>query len=565
MGSRRRLGVACLLALVVAACNGSETGSTTTSTTVFPAGTTVPPPTTTTSVPDPCNDVFCVVYQIRPEATWSDGIPVTSADFVFTYETIVDPVDGLAEPVGYDRITDVAVIDDKTVLFAFSEVFGPWKNLFPAVLPAHVMADGYVPELAYTTTAGPFVLDELREDGSMVLTRSPVYWSDTDPLSGLPVGDVGEIQFVPSLSVRESFSRLEGGELDFINPRPLDWMILEAQELEDVVFDVGSSAFWEHIDFNHDDPLLGQVWVREVISIAIDRQALLDETQRRIDPDGRPLDNTFWMTGSSAYERHFDDVFDPEGATQILEDRQCDLGEDGVYSCQGRRMSFTWATTVGDADRERVFELVSGYLGNIGIELIPLLMTPSRLFSAEVFFGGPEVWQIMNFSWKASADPHLANSTYYCEGNAPSGFGTLNVNRYCRSTVENLVRSTDSLIDEQARIAAYNQADELYLSDLAIIPLYQKPSLGMWSSSLIGPELNPSRSTDLWNVGAWSGKDTVVIAVEGEPRLGNPLLVPDDEMAMLRAPLLSGAYGVDSDLDYVPVLVEGAELVVRGP
>jgi ABC-type transport system substrate-binding protein len=271
------------------------------------------------------------------------------------------------------------------------------------------------------------------------------------------------------------------------------------------------------------------------------------------------------MSGSTAYESHFEDDFDLDRAERILVDRFCELGDDGIYSCQGRRMSFKWATTVGDDDRERVFELASESLKQIGIELVPLFMTPSRLFSSEVFFGGPDVWQIMSFSWKASADPYQANSTYYCEGDAPSGFGDLNVNRYCDREVETLVRSTDTLVEESDRVAAYNEADNLYLSDLAIIPLYQKPSFAVWTSTLTGPQLNPSRSTDLWNVGAWSGQETVVIAVQGEPRLGNPILAPVDEMAIIRSPMLSGAFGVTPDLEYVPVLVEDVELIVETP
>lgn len=565
MGSRLHILVACVLALAVVACNGGEAESSTTTTAEPLITNTSPPPTTTTTEPDPCTDVFCVVYQIRPEAMWSDGTPVTAADFVFTYETLMNPVDGPSDLTGYDLITDAVVIDEKTALFAFSELFGPWKNLFPTILPVHVMTGGYDEELAYTTTAGPFVSAGVAEDGSLVLVRNSQYWSDVEPISGQSLGNVRELKFEPTLSIRESFGRLEDGELDYMNPRPLDWMVVEAAEIELASYQLGAGPFWEHIDFNHDDPLLSQIWVREAITLAIDRQAMLDETLRRIAPNAQPLDNTFWMSGSSAYSSHFEDEFDPEQAEQILIDRFCERGDDGIYSCQGRRMSFTWATTVGDDDRERVFELASESLEQIGIELVPLFMTPSRLFSTDVFFGGPDIWQIMSFSWKAAADPYLANSTYYCEGNAPSGFGDLNVNRYCDSDVETLIRSTDSLVDEADRVAAYNEADDLYLGDLAIIPLYQKPSFAVWTSTLTGPELNPSRSTDLWNVGAWSGQDVVVIAVQGEPSLGNPILPADEEMAIIRSPLLSGAYGVTPDLDYVPVLVEDAELIVRAP
>src|ERR1700682_4083566 len=34
---------------------------------------------------------FTVSCTIRPDAKWSDNVPITSADFKFTYDTIMDP------------------------------------------------------------------------------------------------------------------------------------------------------------------------------------------------------------------------------------------------------------------------------------------------------------------------------------------------------------------------------------------------------------------------------------------------------------------------------------------
>ena len=36
---------------------------------------------------------FTLTYYVRPEARWSDGVPVTAADFVFTHDAIVRHAD----------------------------------------------------------------------------------------------------------------------------------------------------------------------------------------------------------------------------------------------------------------------------------------------------------------------------------------------------------------------------------------------------------------------------------------------------------------------------------------
>ncbi|MEE9178415.1 MAG: ABC transporter substrate-binding protein [Acidimicrobiia bacterium] len=555
-----------VLFLVLAACAQSQAEPPTTSTTATVPVTTTPPPlVTTTTEDDPCPDAFCVVYHIRPEAKWSDDTPVTAGDFVYTHEVMVDLLNGAAAGTGHDLITGSEVIDDKTVLFAFSRVYGPWQTLFEVVLPRHVLAgdDSGIPmERALTTTSGPFVLHDVVEGDRIILRRNPRYWATNDPLSNSPLGDVGEIHFVYPESVRNMLRDLEDGEIDLINPRPLDWIVDEVGDIEEVTHQLGPGPFWDHIDFNHDDPLLSQKWVREAISLAIDREALLDGTVRTVDPEAPALDSTVWMVDSVNYQSNFEDRYNLEVAEQILLDHFCERGDDDIYSCQGRRMSFVWATTLGDEFRETHFELARATLEAIGVELVGDFMTPSDLFSSEVFFGGPDVWQIINFSWKAAADPHLANSTYFCDGAAPNGFGALNVNRYCNEDVDSLVRSTDGIADSGQRVRAYIDADTAYLNDLALIPLYQKPAFLAWNTALIGPELNVSRSTDLWNVAAWSGKEIIVIALGSEPESLNPLMLHESDTALVLAAMFSGAFGVDPNLDFKPVLIESAETLV---
>ncbi len=84
-------------------------------------------------------DPFSVTYSIRPDAVWSDGVPVTARDFEFTWQTVVNPQWQIAVREGYEKITRAEIIDSKTVRFGFSEPYGHWRLLFVrgGVLPAH--------------------------------------------------------------------------------------------------------------------------------------------------------------------------------------------------------------------------------------------------------------------------------------------------------------------------------------------------------------------------------------------------------------------------------------------
>ena len=104
-----------VLALVAAACGGdtatttTEGGATTTEAPSEPTTTAAPPSTVTGE----CPDAFCVKYNIHPDAAWADGTPVSADDFVFTYETIINPVLDITTTEGYDQITGYEIVDDK--------------------------------------------------------------------------------------------------------------------------------------------------------------------------------------------------------------------------------------------------------------------------------------------------------------------------------------------------------------------------------------------------------------------------------------------------------------------
>ena len=67
-----------------------------------------------------------------------------------------------------------------------------------------------------------------------------------------------------------------------------------------------------------------------------------------------------------------------------------------------------------------------------------------------------------------------------------NGFGELNFFRYCDEEVDALIRQTDVIVDPDERAAIYNQADELWLGAVPMIPMYQRPTLLAWDSVIQG-------------------------------------------------------------------------------
>lgn len=500
----------------------------------------------TTTVTE-CPTEFCVVYSIHPEARWSDGVPVTSEDFVYSADLLA--ASGVP---GHDLVRSVTTPDRTTAVVALDAAYGSWRGLFPRVFRS---GGPLIGDPSGIESTGPFNFAGWQEGDSLVLERNERWWVDQDPLSGDPVGDVSEVTVVFIADPAAMVAALAADQVDVIAARPDPATIASLETLEGVEYAVAPGPFWEHIDFHHEDQMLAQFWVRRAIALAINRERILDETVRLIDPSATTLDNTVWMTGTPYYEPHYDIGFDPAGAEQILEENGCDRGDDGVQVCDGTRLSFLWSTTDDDPARRATLDLVRADLEAIGVELVAAFVSPSELASRDFLFGGPERWQMINFSWRARPDPAGANATYYCGGES------LNVSRYCSEEVESLIRSTDSIVDPDQRAAVYNEADRIYLEDLAVIPLYQKPVMMAWRAGLSGPAPNYTFASDLWNVGTWRGQESIVMAIPSEPDTLNPVSTGDDSANLVLGSMLYGAFGMDPAHQTLPVLVDSVELI----
>jgi peptide/nickel transport system substrate-binding protein len=507
--------------------------------------------------------VMSVTYNIHPDAMWSDGIPVTADDFAFTQDTIMNEEWNITSRSGHDQIVNYEVVDAKTFRADFPAVFAPWQSIFTEILPKHALegADfNTVWNDEITVGSGPFKFDSWTKDQNIKLVRNENFWRDTF-IDGTPVGDVQTI-IIPFIEDSQTqVQALRGREIDMMYPQPQLDLVEQVAALDGVTSEAGAGPVWEHFDFNHSDPLLAQAFIRQAIAMGIDRASIVEAIIQPLAPGIEVLNNTIWMGNSAAYEDHFSQFgYNPEGAVALLEENGCTMGGGGLYECDGAPLTFTWTTTAGNEARELQFEIAQANLADIGIEVTPAFGPASEVFADDSFYGDSDVWQIFNFAWVGSPDPFGGNTLYYCEGDAPSGFGDLNNLRYCNEEVDALVKSTDGLVDPVERAAVYNEADKIWLENAAQIPLYQKPTFFAWYSDIVGPKDNATQTGPMWNVETWTGVDTVVFGADQQPLIMNDNLADGNMFAngLIVTSLMQGAYLITPDFEYVPNLIEDA-------
>ena len=447
--------------------------------------------------PEVTDDPFTVTYKLKEEAQWSDGKPITAEDVIFTQETIMNEKWTITDRSGHDQVTKTEALDDKTVKFTFKKPYAPWRTLFStsggAILPKHELEGKNFNKVwndEITASSGPFEFDGWDKGQQVTLKRNENWWNGKASL------DEVVIKFYPDSNTQ--VQALKAGEVDMFYPQPQLDLVEQVDEIEGIETDVNSGTVWEHIDFNNQTPPLDKVYVRKAIAMAIDREAIVEQFIKPLNPEGAALNNVVWMPNQEFYQDNWSSEipYDPEAAEKLLTDNGCK--KDGeVYSCDGEKLEFDYATTSGNELRELQLEVVQSQLAEIGIKINANIDDPAVVFS-EKFMTSKDAWDMFNFAWVGSPDPVGGNPSWMCDS-PPS----INPSKYCNPEVDKLLEKTDTLVDPAERAEVWNEADALMAKDVPTVPLYQKPTYFAWNGKIQGPADNPTQIGPFWNIGEW--------------------------------------------------------------
>ena len=415
---------------------------------------------------------FRLTYHIRPEARWNDGVPVTAADFQFTYRTYATRATEPGDRELYERIRRFQTLDAKTFRIELSAPFDGWQGLFFEVLPRHALAgeditkvwhDGVDnPNTGRRIGNGPFLVGRLESGRQVTLIRNPNYWgrhtayldriilrfntSDpADPLGPLRRNELDFTLFPPALI----------GRADEIRTLP-GWRVASWPSLTDehLVFRVGPGSH----------PALKSKLVRRALAYGIDRVQIARLVNPELGRRARPLDSTAFFPGESAYRPNWGVYrYDPAQARRLLEQAGCRRGADRIYECAGERMRLRFFTTAGAVRREHALRLVKEQLLAAGVE-VETTYLPSAAFFGNLLPGGE--FDAALFAW-VSEIGGVAVSEAIC------GLET-NFAGYCSRLTMRDVQQVGRIVDPAERARLLNAVDLKLVRDVPLLPLFQQ-------------------------------------------------------------------------------------------
>lgn len=449
---------------------------------------------------DVSEDGLTYTFHIRKDANWSNGDPVTAADFVFAWQRAVDPevaseysymLSDIGQIVNAQDIIDgtkdkselgVKAVDDKTLEVKLNVSVSYFLSLmyFPTFYPVNQKffescADTYATSPETTLSNGAFILDEYQPAATTIhLTKNADYYdADKVKLEGLNYQVIQDSQ--------QALMSYQSGDLDttLVNGEQVD------QVKDDPSYKaIGAGYLWYISPNMKAVKELQNVNIRYAITMALNREAITTDVLK----DGSaptytavPMDFAAGPDGSdfSADQEKFKEVcrFDAAAAVEYWNKGLEELGAKEIT-----------VTMIHDADdapikvAQVVKEQLETTLPGLTVELqqMPKKERVQRMQKGEFELGltrwGPDY-----------ADP-MTYLGMWVTKNA-NNYGFWSNSKYDEIIAE--CTTGETAMDAKARWAALYDAEQLVMDEAVIFPLYTQCNAELISTNVSGIEFHP--------------------------------------------------------------------------
>lgn len=445
------------------------------------------------ALPEVSADGLTYTYELRPGVKFSDGVPFSAKDVVFTYRTVLDAKTNNASKTELDAVAGVEARGEDTVVFTLKYPYAPFaeRTVLP-IAPEHIAGRQDVNSGDFTTHpvgTGPYVLTGWSKGEKLSFKANPAYWG------GEPAVKRFTMAVIKDDDVRAT--RLRSGELDGAILPP---NLAEGFKKDPAREVIAAKTFdYRNVTLPTHHPVTGDTAVRRALDIAVDRGAMVDKL---LEGAGKaaygpvPTDSPWFTAGT---ER----PYELDGAKKILDEAGWKAGGDGIRVKDGVRASFPLWYTSGDKIRQDHALAFASDAKKAGIEVKTEAGTweviEPRMKTDAVLAGGG-----------SPADPDF--DQYQLLTSSLGGDGFNNMARYDNPAVDAALLDGRKSGDPAARKAAYDTVQRELVKDPGYVFLTHIDHLYVvndrWEglTTQVEPHDHGLGAGPWWNVESWKPK-----------------------------------------------------------
>lgn len=432
-----------------------------------------------------------VTYEINPKAVWLDGSPITAADFIAQWKAL-NGKNGAYKPVattGYDDVS--SVVQGKSpqeVIATFTKPFGEWRSLFSLLYPASTNNDpntfnsGWVAKPL--TSAGPFMFSTSDTNAqTYTVTPNPHWWGRKPKLASITFRAID-----PSAQA----NALRNNEIDFLDVGPDAATYQQVKAIPGVDLRVAGGPNFRQITVNGSSPQLADLSTRQAISMAIDRNAI---ARTMLTPLGFPsatsLNNHIYMKNQVGYQDNagVTGTYNPVAAGQKLTaagwvvqgNQRVNNGTvPSTASQKGKVLKINLVIPSGVPVSLNEAKLIQQQLTQVQVPVTINTVDINHFFDQYVSTGQ---FDLTVFSYIGNSYPISGSAGIYL--NKTGNSWNANFSRVGTPEIDAALNNALQQLDQNASIAAANQADKLIWNEVMVLPTYQRPDIWAVRSTLV--------------------------------------------------------------------------------
>lgn len=439
-----------------------------------------------------------IVYHLRADIRFADGVPLTADDVVFTWQQDLDPHNNVPYHFPYDQAVSVVARDPHTVVVHLRAPSAPFVAGFfrcgnqGAILPKHLLAGHDLNRDPFNLRpigSGPYVVAGYEPNVVLEMVPNP-YWYGGRP-------GLRSITYRIITNENTLLVALRTHEIDFYWGAPeqqaeqlraapgVRVSALPFDQYEMLVFDARRAPFA--------DPLLRHATARAIDWVSLARTVYLG-----VDlPDWGDVFPRSW-----AYTPQPDpNGYDPAAARALLDRAGWKPGPDGIRVKDGHRLAAEIVTVAGVIPRENAEVLIQQQLRGVGIELA-VHNGPANLLFAAYGAGGLLArgqFDLAIYAWTPYPDPD-DSLTAGPDQVPPQG---ANYSGVVDAELGRIERAANATYERPQRKALYAQVERRLGEVLPYHTIVWRANLDAWNDDLHG--VRPaSAMSDFWNVGDWT-------------------------------------------------------------